>query len=116
MSGKPDAIQRAGDWLVFAVGAVWTTLAGGGMAVGIVDAVRYPGQMLGSSAGIVLIVFGIIALIYGGITYTTHKKVLDIGPIQAEAKETHNIPLPPVLGVVAIVGGGALLLVGGRGR
>jgi hypothetical protein len=68
------------------------------------------------AAGIVLIILGIIALIYGGITYTTHKKILDVGPIQAEKKETHSIPLPPVLGVVAIVGGGALLLLGGRGR
>lgn len=66
--------------------------------------------------GIVLIILGIIALIYGGITYTTHKKVLDIGPIQAEKKETHNIPLPPILGVIAIVGGGALLVVGGKSR
>jgi uncharacterized membrane protein YidH (DUF202 family) len=64
--------------------------------------------------GIVLIVVGIIALIYGGITYTTHKKVIDMGPIQASKKETHNIPLPPILGVIAIVGGGALLLVGGK--
>lgn len=67
-------------------------------------------------AGIVLIVLGVIALIYGGITYTTHKKVLDVGPIQAEKKETHNIPLPPVLGVIAIFGGGALLLMGGKAR
>ncbi|WP_158751977.1 DUF3185 domain-containing protein [Acidobacterium sp. S8] len=64
--------------------------------------------------GIVLIVIGIIALIYGGITYTTQKKVIDMGPIQASKKETHSIPLPPVLGVLAIVGGGALLLVGGK--
>ena len=64
--------------------------------------------------GIVLIVVGIIALVYGGITYTTHKKVIDMGPIQASKKETHNIPLPPVLGVIAIVGGGALLLIGGK--
>jgi hypothetical protein len=68
------------------------------------------------AAGIVLIILGIIALIYGGITYTTHKKILDVGPIQAEKKETHSIPLPPVLGVVAIVGGGARLLLGGKGR
>ena len=67
-------------------------------------------------AGIVLIILGVIALIYGGITYTTHKKVLDVGPIQAEKKETHNIPLPPVLGVIAIAGGGALLLMGGKAR
>ena len=67
-------------------------------------------------AGIVLIILGVIALIYGGITYTTHKKVLDVGPIQADKKETHNIPLPPVLGVIAIFGGGALLLMGGKAR
>ena len=68
------------------------------------------------AAGILLIVLGVIALIYGGITYTTHKKVIDLGPIQAEKKETHDIPLPPILGVVAIVGGGAMLLVGGKSR
>jgi uncharacterized membrane protein YidH (DUF202 family) len=68
------------------------------------------------AAGILLIVLGVIALIYGGVTYTTHKKVIDLGPIQAEKKETHDIPLPPILGVVAIVGGGALLLIGGKSR
>jgi hypothetical protein len=67
-------------------------------------------------AGILLIALGVVALIYGGITYTTHKKVIDLGPIQAEKKETHDIPLPPILGVIAIVGGGALLLVGGKSR
>jgi uncharacterized membrane protein YidH (DUF202 family) len=68
------------------------------------------------AAGILLIVLGVIALIYGGVTYTTHKKVIDLGPIQAEKKETHDIPLPPILGVVAIVGGGAMLLIGGKSR
>lgn len=68
------------------------------------------------AAGILFIVLGVIALIYGGITYTTHKKVIDLGPIQAEKKETHDIPLPPILGVVAIVGGGAMLLIGGKSR
>ena len=48
------------------------------------------------AAGILLIVLGVIALIYGGITYTTHKKVIDLGPIQAEKKETHDIPLPQI--------------------
>lgn len=67
-------------------------------------------------AGVLLIVLGVIALIYGGITYTTHKKVNDLGPIQAEKKETHDIPLPPILGVVAIIGGGAMLLIGGKSR
>jgi hypothetical protein len=45
---------------------------------------------------IVLIVIGILALAYQGITYTTHKKVLDIGPIEATKKEHNTIPIPPL--------------------
>lgn len=62
--------------------------------------------------GIVLIVVGVIALAYGGITYTHQKKVVDLGPIQASKKETSTVPLPPILGVVAILGGGVLLFTG----
>ena len=64
--------------------------------------------------GIVLIVIGIIALAYGGITYTTREKVLDIGPIEATAERQKTIPLPPVLGGLALAGGVALLIVGSR--
>ena len=64
--------------------------------------------------GIVLIVFGILALAYGGFTYTHEKKVVDLGPIQASKKETSTVPLPPILGVVAIIGGSALLVTGKR--
>ena len=65
-------------------------------------------------AGIVLIVIGIIALAYGGITYTTREKVLDIGPIEATAERQQTIPLPPLLGGLALAGGVALLIVGSR--
>jgi uncharacterized membrane protein YidH (DUF202 family) len=65
-------------------------------------------------AGIVLIVIGVLALAYGGITYTKTKKVLDIGPLQAETKTHETIPLPPVIGGVALAGGIVLLIVGGR--
>lgn len=65
-------------------------------------------------AGIVLIVIGIIALAYGGITYTTQEKVLDIGPIEATAERQKTIPLPPLLGGLALAGGVALLIVGSR--
>lgn len=65
-------------------------------------------------AGILLIVFGVIALAYQGITYTTHKKVLDIGPIQATKEEHKTIPLPPILGGIAVIGGAALLMAGNR--
>lgn len=67
-------------------------------------------------AGIVLIVLGVIALAYGGISYTKEKKVLDLGPIQATTRTRETIPLPPVLGAAAIVGGIALLIVGSRKR
>ena len=55
--------------------------------------------------GIVLIVIGVIALAYGGISYTRKEKVIDIGPIEATAEKRETIPLPPVLGVIALVGG-----------
>lgn len=67
-------------------------------------------------AAIALIVLGIIALLYGGITYTKREKILDVGPIEATAETRETIPLPPVLGVLAIVGGIALLVVEGRKR
>jgi hypothetical protein len=67
-------------------------------------------------AAIVLIVVGVIALAYGGISYTKEKKVLDIGPLEATTKERRTIPLPPVVGIVAIAGGVAILLVSGRKR
>ena len=55
--------------------------------------------------GLALIVLGVIALVYQGISYTTHKKVVDIGPIEATREEHKTIPLPPILGVIALVGG-----------
>ncbi len=59
--------------------------------------------------GIVLIVIGILALGYQGITYTTHKKVVDIGPIEATKKEDKTIPLPPIVGILAFAGGVVVL-------
>ena len=59
--------------------------------------------------GIVLIVFGILALGYQGITYTTHKKIVDIGPIEATKKKDKTIPLPPIVGILALAGGVVVL-------
>ena len=67
-------------------------------------------------AAIALIVLGVIALAYGGITYTSREKVLDIGPIEATAERRETIPLPPILGAAALVGGLVLLFVGSRRR
>jgi uncharacterized membrane protein YidH (DUF202 family) len=61
--------------------------------------------------GIILIVLGVLALAYQGIRYTTQEKVIDIGPLKVTAAERHTIPLPPILGGVAIAAGIALILV-----
>jgi uncharacterized membrane protein YidH (DUF202 family) len=64
--------------------------------------------------GVVLIVVGIIALVYGGISYTTREKVLDIGPIEATRETRKTVPLPPLLGGLALAGGVVLLIVGSK--
>ena len=64
--------------------------------------------------GILLVVLGAVALAYQGINYTRQEKVLDIGPIHATAEKHERIPLPPVVGGLALVGGVVLLVVGAR--
>jgi hypothetical protein len=66
--------------------------------------------------GIVLIVLGLAALVYGGINYTTRETVIDIGPLKATADRERTFPLPPVLGIVAVAGGIAMLVAGARKR
>jgi hypothetical protein len=64
--------------------------------------------------GILLVVAGALALAYQGINYTHQEKVLDIGPIHATAEQHERIPLPPIIGGLALVGGVVLLVVGAR--
>jgi uncharacterized membrane protein len=64
--------------------------------------------------GFVLIVLGVLALAYQGVTYTTHKKVLDVGPIQATKTEHNTIPLPPIVGGLALIGGIVLVATGSK--
>jgi hypothetical protein len=66
--------------------------------------------------GIILIVVGLVGLAWGGLTYTTREKVIDIGPIHASVEKTHNVPLPPVAGAAALIGGIALLVTSGARR
>lgn len=61
---------------------------------------------------LLLIALGVIALIWGGISYTREEKVLDLGPIEATAEKRETIPLPPILGIVAIGAGVAVLAIG----
>jgi uncharacterized membrane protein len=64
--------------------------------------------------GIALILLGFVAFAYQGITYTTRENVIDIGPLQATVDKKETIPLPPLVGGLALVGGIALLIVGVR--
>ena len=63
---------------------------------------------------IILIALGIAAFAYQGITYTTREKVVDLGPIQVTAEKTKTLPLPPIVGAIAIVGGIVLLVMGSK--
>jgi hypothetical protein len=65
-----------------------------------------------NTIGAILLVLGLIGLAWGGFTYTTREKVVDIGPIHATREQTHSLPVPPVAGALALVGGIALLVVG----
>jgi uncharacterized membrane protein YidH (DUF202 family) len=64
--------------------------------------------------GLVLIAAGVLALVYGGITYTSREKVLDLGPLQATADREKTILIPPAVGAGVIGAGALLLLLGGR--
>ncbi len=69
---------------------------------------------MSKTLGIILITLGLFGLAWGGFTYTTREKVVDIGPIHATRETTHNVPLPPIVGAVALIGGVVLLLAGKR--
>jgi hypothetical protein len=67
-----------------------------------------------SLAGLMLIVLGLVALVYQGISYTSRETVIDIGPVHATADRQRTLPLPPVLGIAAVAGGVVLLIAGVR--
>lgn len=60
---------------------------------------------------IILIAAGIAAIVYQGFTYTTREKVVDLGPVHVQADRTRSVPLPPLVGAIAIMGGVLLLAV-----
>jgi len=64
--------------------------------------------------GIALIVLGVLALAYQGITYTTRENVVDIGPLKVAVDKEKSIPLPPIVGGLAVAAGVVILVVGAR--
>ena len=67
-------------------------------------------------AGIVLIIIGVLALVYQGFSYTQTKQDAQLGPIEIQHQETHDVSIPPIVGGVCIVGGVAALALGARGN
>ena len=63
---------------------------------------------------IILIALGIAAFVYQGITYTTREKVIDLGPLKVTAEKTKTLPLPPIVGAIALVGGVVVLVMGSK--
>ena len=64
--------------------------------------------------GILLAVLGVLALVYQGFSYTRREKVFDVGPIHATRDDTRHVPLPPIVGGLALVAGALLLAMGAR--
>lgn len=64
--------------------------------------------------GVILIVLGVVGLIYGGITYTSNRNVVDMGSMHVQVTETRQMPLSPIAGAAAVVGGIVLVVVGRR--
>ena len=64
--------------------------------------------------GVVLIVLGIAGLVMGRFSYTTTEKVIDLGPLQATAEKEHNVAIPDIAGIAAIVAGAFLVYIGRR--
>jgi hypothetical protein len=70
---------------------------------------------MNKTLGIILLALGLFGLAWGGFTYTTREKIVDIGPIHATRDKTHNVPLPPIAGAVSLIGGIVLLAAGRKG-
>jgi hypothetical protein len=66
--------------------------------------------------GLVLVIIGLISLLWGGISWTREKTIVDIGPIEARSQERETIPLPPIVGGIALVAGAILLVARERSR
>lgn len=64
------------------------------------------------TVGIILIVLGLVGLAWGGFSYTTRQRVVDVGPIHATRDKTNTVPIPPIAGALALVGGIALVAAG----
>jgi hypothetical protein len=70
---------------------------------------------MNKTLGMILIALGLVGLVWGGFSYTTRDKVANIGPIDITRDKTHSLPLPPIFGAVALIGGIVLLVTDKKG-
>jgi hypothetical protein len=63
---------------------------------------------------VVLLVAGVLALLYGGFSYTEDTTAVKLGPIELTVKEKETVNVPIWAGVAAIAAGGLLLVFGGK--
>lgn len=64
--------------------------------------------------GMILLVGGILALAYGGFSYTRTEKAAEIGPISLDVKSKERVNIPLWAGVVGVVLGGVMLMAPGK--
>jgi drug/metabolite transporter (DMT)-like permease len=64
--------------------------------------------------GIVLVIAGVIALVYGGFAYSRDRKVLDLGPLEITTTENRSFPIPAAVGAAVLVAGFVLVISGNR--
>jgi hypothetical protein len=67
---------------------------------------------MNKALGMLLIALGLVGLLWGGVSYTTSEKLVDIGPIHATREKQHSFPVAPIVGVAAMIGGVVLLIAG----
>ena len=77
---------------------------------------RLGGMNTRKAVGVMLIVIGLISLLVGGISWNRQKTIVDIGPLKAETTERKTLPVPPIIGGLALLGGVILLVAPARRR
>ncbi|HTM47865.1 MAG TPA: hypothetical protein VL285_04255 [Bryobacteraceae bacterium] len=69
---------------------------------------------MNKTAGLILIVVGLVVMVWGATGFKTREKVIDLGPIQASKETTHHVPYAPIIGGLVFVGGIAVLVSGNK--
>jgi hypothetical protein len=65
--------------------------------------------------GVLLVVLGIVGLVVQNVHFTETKRVVDIGPLQVNSEEQHNVPIPTIAGILAVIAGLGMVFASKRG-